>query len=209
MNERQLQIVAEGKATVTEIFKNKVTPLFAFHNLDHTLQVVNAAEEIAGHYHLNDNDQFVLFISAWFHDTGFSTGHFEEHEKESIKLAEDFLYCRHEDPKLINRVSSCIQATHIPQKPQDLAEQILCDSDLYHLGTNMFNKWNDLLRQELQNYYRSYFSDEEWCQFNIEFLKSHKYFTGYCLQKLEPVKQQWIKNFQDKHGETVKRLIIT
>ena len=55
MNERQLQIVAEGKATVTEIFKNKVTPLFAFHNLDHTLQVVNAAEEIAGHYHLNDN----------------------------------------------------------------------------------------------------------------------------------------------------------
>jgi len=204
MNEHQSQIITEAKTIVTNILKNKVIPLFAFHNLDHTLQVVNAAEEIAVYYELNDDDQFVLFISAWFHDTGFSTGHCEEHEKESIKLAEDFLYNRHEDRKLINRVSSCIQATHIPQKPRDLVEKILCDADLYHLGTNMFNKWNDQLRQELQAYYRSDFSDEEWCQLNIEFLRSHKYFTGYCLQNLEPVKQEWIKQFQNKQEAMIK-----
>jgi predicted metal-dependent HD superfamily phosphohydrolase len=203
VNVHQLQILEETKKVVPEIFKNKVSPLFVFHTMDHTRQVVNAAGEIAGHYTLNDDDQFVLFLSAWFHDTGFSNGHSEEHEKESIKLAEEFLYRRNEDQKLVTRVSSCIQATHLPQEPLDLVEKILCDADLYHLGTNMFNKWNDHLRQELQNYI-SDFTDEVWRHLNIEFLKSHKYFTGYCLQKLEPVKQEWIKQLQHKQGALLK-----
>jgi hypothetical protein len=200
MNEYQIHIAAEAKKVVTDIFKNKVNPLFVFHNLDHTQQVVNAAEEIKGYYQLNDDDQFVLFISAWFHDTGFSAGHSEEHEKESRKLAEDFLDHRNEDRRVINRVSSCIQSTHMPQEPLTLVEEIICDADLYHLGTNMFTKWSDHLRQELQTYYKSDFSEEEWRELNIEFLKSHNYFTGYCRQKLEPVKQGWIKQLQNKQG---------
>ncbi len=46
MNKYQLQILAESKKVVTDIFKSKVNSLFVFHNLDHTEQVVNAAEEI-------------------------------------------------------------------------------------------------------------------------------------------------------------------
>jgi predicted metal-dependent HD superfamily phosphohydrolase len=199
MTEHQIHIVAEAKKVVTGIFRTKVNPQFVFHNLDHTRQVVHAAEEIEGYYQLNDDDQFVLFISAWFHDTGFSSGQAEGHEKESIKLAEDFLFRRSEDPKLIKRVSSCIQATHIPQEPRDLVEKILCDADLYHLGANMFNRWNDYLRRELQTY-TSDFTDEVWRHLNIEFLKAHTYFTGYCRQKLDPVKQGWIKQLQNKQG---------
>ena len=56
MNEHQLQIVVEAKKNVTEIFKIKVNPLFFFHPLDHTHQVVNAAQEVEGYYQLNDND---------------------------------------------------------------------------------------------------------------------------------------------------------
>ncbi len=81
MNEQQLQIIKEAKKIVLNIFQNKVNPLFVFHNLKHTTQVVAAAEEIEGYYQLNDDEQFILFISAWFHDTGFSSGHAEEHEK--------------------------------------------------------------------------------------------------------------------------------
>lgn len=202
MNAHQLQILEEAEKVVTDLLKNKLDPLFVFHNLEHTRQVVNAAEEIERYFQLNDDDQFILFVAAWFHDTGFSTGHCEEHEKGSIRLAEEFLHRHNEDQQLINRVSSCIQATHIPQEPRDMVENILCDADLYHLGTNMFYKWNDNLRQELKNYYSSDFSEEEWCQLNIGFLKSHNYFTGYCLQKLEPVKQQWINRLQNKQGTT-------
>ena len=201
MNERQIQIIAEVKKGVTEIFEKKVNPLFVFHNMEHTQRVVNAAEEIEGYYQLNDDDQFILFVSAWFHDTGFSAGQAEGHEKESIKLAADFLrYHHYADQDKILRISSCIQATQMPQAPVNLVEKIICDADLYHLGTIMFCKCSDCLRQELQNYYKSDISNEEWRQVNIEFLVSHKYFTGYCQQKLELVKQGWIKHLQNKQG---------
>lgn len=200
MNEYQLRIVADAKNIVTEIFLNKINPLFVFHNLDHTQQVVNAVEEIQEYYQLDDNDQFILSLSAWFHDTGFCTGQSEEHEKESIKLAREFLYHRCKDSKVIDQVSSCIQSTHMPQEPLTLVEKIICDADLYHLSTNMFNKKSDCLRKELQNYYNCGISKEEWRQRNIEFLMSHRYFTGYCQQKLEPIKQALINQLQINQG---------
>ncbi len=201
MNEDQIHIIADAKKVVKDIFRNKVNPLFVFHNLDHTQQVVDAVEEIEGYYQLNDDDQFILLVSAWFHDTGYSAGHAEGHEKESIKLAADFLHQHHyADPEVILRISSCIQATQMPQAPINLVEKIICDADLYHLGTIMFCKFSDCLRQELQNYYKIDISNKEWTRVNIEFLISHKYFTGYCQQKLEPVKQGWIKQLQNKQG---------
>jgi hypothetical protein len=43
-------------------------------------------------------------------------------------------------------------------------------------------------------------SKREWRQRNIEFLESHHYFTDYCQQKLEPQKQQWIRELRKKQG---------
>ncbi len=62
----------------------------------------------------------------------------------------------------------------------------------------MFSERNQLLRKELQAYYKADFAEEDWCRLNIEFLKSHKYFTGYCRRELEPVKQKWIEKLQNK-----------
>jgi len=193
MNEHQLQILSEAKKNILNIFTTKINPLFVFHNLHHTEQVVSAAEEIGEFYQLDDNDQFVLFISAWFHDSGFSSGHIQEHEKESVKLVSDFLQYQKTGQKIIAKVSSCIQATRLPQAPINLVEKIICDADLYHLGTKNFSIMNACLKQELQNYYKINLSDEEWYQDNIEFLRLHQYFTGYCREKLEPIKQEWIE----------------
>jgi predicted metal-dependent HD superfamily phosphohydrolase len=198
MNGHQLQIVNEAGKTVTGIFQTKVSPQFVFHNLEHTRQVVDAAEEMEGYYQLDNNDQLVLFVSAWFHDTGFSAGKLEEHETESIKLATDFLNHHSVITDLILQVSSCIRATHMPQTPQNLVEKILCDADLFHLGENIFHERSDYLRHELQAYFKKEIPEEEWRQQNIDFLQSHKYFTGYCRRKLEPVKQEWIEQLRDK-----------
>ncbi len=200
MNEQQLQILREAKKFVKGIFQTKVNPLFTFHTLEHTIQVVAAAEEIEGYYQLNEEARFALFISAWFHDTGFSTGVAEWHERESIKLASDFLYQHHVPPDTILQVSTCILATHIPQTPLTFAEKILCDADLFHLGENIFHRRSSYLKQELQAYFEKNIPEDEWRQLNIKFLQSHKYFTGYCQQKLEPVKQIWIKQLQNKQG---------
>lgn len=195
------------QAHVTEIFSRRVDARFQFHNLQHTQQVVRAAEEMAAHYHLNEEDQTVLLLAAWFHDTGFSTGRAEDHEKESVRLATEYLQSVQASPEVIQRVSSCIQATRMPQSPISLVEKIMCDADLWHLGTNDFKAMNDKLRIEQEAYFKKPFSKKEWRQRNIEFLENHQYFTDYAQQRLEPKKQEWLRQLIKKQGG--KEVVMT
>jgi predicted metal-dependent HD superfamily phosphohydrolase len=204
MNEQQSQVLEQAQEYVTHLYRNKVDPHFVFHNLGHTQQVVAAAKELAAHYNLNDEDFFVLLLAAWFHDTGFSSGRAEEHEKESIRLASEFLTERNVDPQVIQRVSSCIQATHMPQSPLSQVEKIMCDADLFHLGSGDYKKINDLLKQEQEYYFKKEFSKKEWRQRNIEFLETHQYFTDYAQQIQEPRKQDWIRLLRKKQPKEVK-----
>ncbi|HYH14235.1 MAG TPA: Pycsar system effector family protein [Flavisolibacter sp.] len=201
MNEQQLQLLTQVRAYVTEIFRQKVDSHFVFHNLEHTQQVIAAAEELAAHYNLNDEDRLILLLAAWFHDTGFSSGRAEDHEKESIRLATEFLHQKHVDNETIQRVSSCIQATRMPQSPLSLVEKIMCDADLYHLGSNDYKKINEHLRQEQEFYFKTEFSKKEWRQRNIEFLESHQYFTDFAQRLREPKKQEWIRDLRRKQGD--------
>jgi predicted metal-dependent HD superfamily phosphohydrolase len=204
MNEQQSQVLEQAQEYVTHLYRNKVDPHFVFHNLGHTQQVVAAAKELGAHYNLNDDDLFVLLLAAWFHDTGFSSGRAEEHEKESIQLATEFLTERNVDPQVIQRVSSCIQATHMPQSPLSQVEKIMCDADLFHLGSTEYKKINDQLKQEQEYYFKKEFSKKEWRQRNIEFLETHQYFTDYAQQIQEPRKQEWIRQLRKKQPKEVK-----
>ncbi|GAB4092990.1 Pycsar system effector family protein [Flaviaesturariibacter terrae] len=200
MTEKQLNILTMAQERVTRIFREKVDPKFVFHNLGHTQQVVQAAQELAAQYNLSDEDYFVLLLSAWFHDTGFSSGRAEEHEKESIRNATEFLQDQEVDSEIIQRVSSCIQATRMPQSPLSTVEKIMCDADLYHLGGPDFNKMKDQLRIEQEAYLGKSVAKKEWRQRNIEFLENHQYFTEYAQQHREPQKQEWLRQMRKKQG---------
>lgn len=200
MIENNVQLLPAARAYVTELFQKSVDPKFTFHNLGHTQQVAAAASEIARHYNLAEADREVVLLAAWFHDTGFKSGHPEEHEQESIRIATEFLQQHGANADLIQRVSSCIQATRMPQSPLSQVEKIMCDADLYHLGSKDFKTMNQQLRLEQEAYYGKPISKREWRQRNIEFLESHHYFTDYCQQKLEPQKQEWIRQLRKRQG---------
>ena len=71
MTEPQTNLVAAAREFATNIFENKVSKSFKYHNLDHTRQVVRAVEEMADYYKLQPEDRNAVIIAAWFHDTGF------------------------------------------------------------------------------------------------------------------------------------------
>lgn len=190
MNEAQERILADARHYVTEIFTQKVKPEFVFHNLDHTEAVAEAASQMADYYQLNDEDRFVLMLSAWFHDTGYSFGKVEGHEEISAQIATQFLQQHNVADNIQQRVSSCIRATHMPQSPISQTEKILCDADLLHLSTEDFKAMNQLLKQERENLLGQKISKKEWRRGNIKFLQEHKYFTDYGQQYLEPKKQE-------------------
>src|SRR5438045_4362365 len=148
MNESQERILSAARNYVTELFTHSVKPEFVFHNLEHTEDVAEASSMMADHYHLSDDDRFVLMLAAWFHDTGYSSGHPEGHEEVSVQLATKFMQEHAVDETTIQKVNSSIRATRMPQSPIGLLEKILCDSDLMHLATDDFKARNQLLKQE-------------------------------------------------------------
>lgn len=185
MSETSEQLLSAVRNYVTDLFTRQVRSEFVFHSLEHTEDVVEACSYMADHYRLNDEDRQVLLLAAWFHDTGYTKGEATGHEDESIKIATVFLTRQNLDEALIQRVTSCIEATRMPQSPVNLVEKILCDADLYHLATDDFKARSQLLKQEQEGILGLKIDKKEWRKNNINFLENHKYFTDYGQEKLE------------------------
>lgn len=201
MNETQTNLVAAAREFATDLFQNKVSKNFKYHNLDHTRQVVRAAEEMADYYQLQPDDRNAVIVAAWFHDTGFASGESKGHEAVSVQYATDFLKSHHADVMLIEKVTRSIEATKMPQTPGPLIEQILCDADLFHLGTDEFKIKNEELRQELSEISKEELTKKKWRKMNITFMENHKYFTDYGRRKLQPIKEQHILELKRKDGD--------
>jgi HD superfamily phosphodiesterase len=184
MTEAQEQILSAARNYVTETYVHKVKPEFVFHNLDHTEDVAEACSRMADHYQIKEDDRFILMLAAWFHDTGYSLGNAAGHEDESVRIATEFLSAHNVDETTIQKVSSCIRATKMPQSPVSQIEKILCDADLFHLATEDFKARNQLLKQEQESVLGHKIDKKDWKKNNIQFLRNHKYFTYYGKQVL-------------------------
>jgi len=204
MTEEQFRILSAAQDFVSDLFINKVNKTIHFHTLQHTQEVVAGSETMAEYYHLEDEDRFALLFAAWFHDTGYSGGQAAGHENLSIELAVKFLNEHKVNQNIIDKVIGCINATRLPQNPNSLIEQIICDADLFHLGTGDFREKNKLLREELNDFGNLDLSKKDWRKKNIEFLSKHNYFTSYAKENLDPLKQVYLEELNKKAGNEEK-----
>ncbi len=198
MTENQLLLINEAQVLVTDLLTSKLSKSIRFHTLQHTQEVVAGCEKLAALMQLPDEDRFALTIAGWFHDTGYTGGHAKDHETMSIQLASEFLKAHDASDDLRNKVISCINATRIPQSPMTPMERIICDADLYHLGTDAFKEKSNLLREEFREFSEKDISKKDWRKINIRFLEGHQYFTGYGKEKLQPVKEMHLAKLKDK-----------
>lgn len=204
MNETNKSLITAAEQYVVDIFSKKIGKNFLFHSFAHTREVVLHTELIAGNYELNEDEHTALILAAWFHDTGYSAGLKKTHEEESQKIATEFLKQHNASQEMMDRVNGCIIATRMPQSPTNLLEQIICDADLFHLGSKNFKEKNKLLRQEINQLEDHKIGKKEWIELNIEFLDRHRYFTEYAREMLEPVKQAHLKELMQKAGKKKK-----
>lgn len=160
------------------------TEKICYHNIDHTLEVVEAVQLIGRKCGISDPELEMVVIAAWFHDTGYYLG-CENHEDASAKIAASYLKSQKIDPSFIKTVSNCILSTKIPQQPHSLLEKIICDADLYHLGTEKFFEKSELLWQE-NKFHNVDMSPEYWLNMSKEFVEAHEYHTPYGKQVLLP-----------------------
>ncbi|MBS1605444.1 MAG: HD domain-containing protein [Bacteroidetes bacterium] len=201
-------ILEQAQHYVRSFFDTHVNDKLIYHNRKHTERVVESAVQIAQHYQLNDAEFFIVKIAAWFHDIGYLTGDGPGHEERGARMAEAFLEGTGVDRGIIDSIRKCILATQLPQRAVTLVEQIVCDADLYHLGTDEFSERNKLMRKEAEAVHNKKISKEEWRKGTIRFLESHHYYTDYCrlllnekqrenlarLKAKEPVDEEHVLN---------------
>ncbi|PWT77674.1 MAG: hypothetical protein C5B59_03355 [Bacteroidetes bacterium] len=90
--------------------------------------------------------------------------------------------------------------THLPQKPLDKTGEILCDADLYYLGTTDYTSYAENLYQEWLNI-GLIKGRQEWTEKQIKFLHSHHYFTATALKKLSVTQHQNLVTLQTQEGK--------
>ena len=204
MAENQSMLLPEAQSFVNDLFQNKVSKSIRFHNIQHTLDVVTACMKMAEYYQLEEKDRLILYLAAWFHDTGYSSGKADDHETASVQIANDFLKEHGADPIFAQKVTSCIEATRLPQSPKNHIEQILCDADLFHLGTDEFKEKGRLLREEFKTFSKIDISKKDWRKQNVSFLEAHQYFTSYAKEKLQPAKEKHLLELKEQLSEKGK-----
>ena len=167
----------------------KEVPLdFRYHNLRHSLDVLQATERLASAENINGKDLDLLKTAALFHDSGFI---FEYSCNEPIgcRIARQALPEFGYEAADIEKICGIIMATAIPQSPQNHLEQIICDADLGYLGRNDFETIAETLREELKLRGRE-FTAKEWISFQLDFMEKHKYFTDAARQLRDTKKHE-------------------
>ena len=180
------------KQPILSRLENELDLRLGYHNIIHTLDVLEQAEVLAKQEKVtDDHDVLLLKTAAVFHDSGFLFV-YKNHEEKSCEIASEYLrnVFSEED---IKKVCGMIMATKIPQTPNTLLEQIICDADLDYLGRDDFEPIS-------QNLYKEFIvfkiipEDIIWDHIQIKFFESHHYFTGTSISK--------------RNGEKLKHLNI-
>lgn len=185
---------------VTELFEKYNNPNLVYHNLQHTKTVVSRAKEIAGHFQLIESDMLVIFVSAWFHDTGYLVAEPAVHEEKSVELMKKFMSPFTNDQDLVKNMEECILSTKYFAQPVNLLQQIIRDADTYHFGTKEFKVTNQRVYEEhkLKN---GPINKLQWEKDTIEMLERHQYYTSYCNELLTERKMAHIKKLKKKVKE--------
>jgi uncharacterized protein len=180
------------KDFVMKMLNNSASGSYAYHNINHTFYVYEKVIEIAIQEHCSDADIRLLKAAALWHDAGY-IHIYDGHEEESCILAQQQLPAFGFLENEILMICKMIMATKMPQSPATLVEEIIADADLEYLGTEeALTKANQLFAElKTRN---TFFTQREWNETQISFLKTHHYFTNYCKQIKEPVKQKYLNS---------------
>lgn len=173
---------------IIKLLKENLSANLRYHSLQHSLDVMKAAEELAAHFQLPAEDLSLLRTAAAYHDSGFIDT-YKNHEVRGCEIAQAHLVKFSYSQKQIERIKAMIMATKVPQSPKNLLEKILCDADLEYLGGQHYDEISGRLFDELGLVGLS-ISTADWLDMQINFLKSHHYWTPVAQDKLDQRKQK-------------------
>lgn len=176
--------------------ERELAPMLVYHSAQHTRDdVVPAARRLALVSGLAGEDMLLVLTAAWFHDIGFTEQH-TEHERVGVRIARDILPSYGYSHAQVDTIAGIIMATRLPQTPHNLLEEIMADADLDSLGRDDFIEVGGRLRIELA-FRGVVYNEQDWWQFQAEFLEGHRYFTSAAQSLRRAGKQRNLARVRD------------
>ena len=196
--------VEQAHSFIIEKLERELPAYLSYHGVQHTKDVIRYAQDLAAGEEVSAADLDILISAAIFHDVGFLET-YKWHEEVSCSMAETYLPQFGYSPMEIKQICALIMATRLPQKPKSRLAEILCDADLYYLGTDNYKSTAEKLFQELYNG-GMIKNREEWISRQIRFLEAHHYFTSTAKNKLSSNQQ---KNLLELRSESLTHKSVT
>jgi class 3 adenylate cyclase/predicted metal-dependent HD superfamily phosphohydrolase len=181
--------------TILDRLERELPKHLYYHNLKHTIDVINGVEVIGTNEGVNDEEMLLLKTAALFHDLGQIYGSVG-HEAKGCEMADEYLEKAGYTLEQVSEIKSIIMATKLPPEPKNLLQQIICDADLDYLGRKDFVPVSDTLFRELkvQNLIGSL---NNWNQLQVKFLSNHQFFTDTAKKLRQVNKEKQIERIRD------------
>lgn len=192
----QSQIAKDAETYVLDLLKTKLQPEHGYHNLNHTLSVRDATQELGIRYRLGDEELELLEIAGLFHDTGF-TKTYIGHEEVSKEIATDFLEKAAYPKEKIEQVNRLIEVTKVGVEPELLLEKVMKDADFNTNGATYEEK-SEALRKEWEVFCNQKMTDDEWTMNGQNFWEGHRFYTGEAQALYGEAKRKTLKALKKK-----------
>lgn len=196
------KVIEASEAFVTRFLNEKLHPNFVYHNLAHTQRVVSKTKEIIESSDVSSKERDQLIVAAWFHDTGFTVSP-ENHEEESVKIAEKFLNENGVSEDDIRSISEIILATKMERQPSSTLEGYIRDADAAHIASKSYNDYAALLKKEWELTENRIISKEEWIDININFLQKHSFYSDFAIKNWEQRKSKNLASLLQSQSKIV------
>jgi len=183
-------------AVLIEKLETGLPAYLTYHDASHTRSVIESAEHLAMSEGVTGDELILLKTAALFHDAGYLQHH-GEHEELSCKLARKYLPDFEYTAEEVERVCHMIMVTKLPSYPVDHLDKILCDADLFYLGTEHYDFYADRLFQELKKT-GVVKTKVDWLLRQVEFLSGHKYPTPTAIRERGAIKHEKLKELKGK-----------
>jgi predicted metal-dependent HD superfamily phosphohydrolase len=193
--ESLIKFYQEQYPIVVQQLNHGLDTRFAYHGLRHTLDVIEQSEQIGLAMQCTEEQIQILKVASLFHDLGFL--HVRKgHEKASSDL---FLSASEHKINDIQRqqISACILATTMPQSPQNLLEQIICDADLDYLGRSDFYEISQDLFHEMHAC-GEMSNQKTWDEIQVVFLDKHHFHTSFNQSRRNEQKNQHLAAIKER-----------
>lgn len=198
------KIISESIAYVDQLLKDNFKPENIYHNLNHTKEVASIANLLGEKSNFSPEELEIVTLSAWFHDVGYIEN-VDGHEAISARMATEFLTEKDYPEDKIKQVHEAILATKMPQSAKSKIGEVLCDSDLHHLGTKGFFDKNELFRVEMERRWGKTFSDSDWLKHTMDFFTQQSFYSKAASILYDEQKEANLMKLQKQYRKKLKR----